>query len=302
MADENKQSVTDKNMKTPLTISAVIHIVVILLVIFGLPHFMDEPKEVETIPIDMVADISELTTTNKPPVKAPEPKEKKEEPPKAPPKVIPPKAQPPKQSEPEPKPPEEKELKEPPKEKPPEQDDLAPPKKEEKKPDPPKEKPKPKPEPKKEEPKKEDDSQDFDKLLNNLAESEPPQPDTPTEDKLMTEPTPSPDVSRFSDNLSISEMDALRQQLAGCWNINPGLMNAQDLAVQVRVKVNPDRTVAGVEIVDQARYNSDTMFRTMADSALRAVQSPKCSPLRLPADKYNLWNSMTIVFDPKEMF
>jgi hypothetical protein len=35
---------------------------------------------------------------------------------------------------------------------------------------------------------------------------------------------------------------------------------------------------------------------------LRAVKNPRCSPLRLPPDKYNLWNKMTVVFDPKEMF
>ena len=79
-------------------------------------------------------------------------------------------------------------------------------------------------------------------------------------------------------------------------------MNAQDLAVEVKVVVNQDRTVASAEIVDKSRYNTDSFFRTMADSAVRAVQSPKCSPLRLPEDKYTLWHNMTIVFDPKEMF
>ena len=305
MSDERKA--TSDNMKTPMIVSGVIHAAVILIVIFGLPVFKKDIEIVESIPVDMVADISELTSTNKPPVKAPEPKEKKEEPPppkKEPPKPTPPKSTPPPQ--PEPPPPEE--LKEPPKEKTPEVDELAPPKKEEKKPEKkPEPKPKqekPKPTPPKEEPKKDTSAEDFDKLLQNLAEDEPPQPETPVENdsKLMTEPTPSPNVSRFSDNLSMSEMDALRQQLAGCWNINPGLMNAQDLAVQIRVAVNPDRTVQSVEVVDKGRYNSDTLYRTMADSALRAVQNPRCSPLRLPEDKYTLWRNMTILFDPKEMF
>ncbi len=297
---EDKKTATNDTMKTPLIISGVIHAVVFLLVIFGLPHFKTEPQIAESIPIDMVADISEMTTTNKPPVKAPKPKEekKKEEPP--PPKKEPPKPLPPKEATP----PDQEELKEPPKkEEAVVKDDLAPPK--------PKEKPKPvkktepkKPTPKKPEKKKEEDTtQDFDKLLQNLAEDDPPQPDSDEpESKLMTEPTPSPNVSKFSDVLSMSEQDALRQQLAGCWNINPGLMNAQDLAVEVKVTVNPDRTVNSVKIVDQARYNSDTFFRAMADSALRAVQNPRCSPLRLPEDKYNLWRDMTVVFDPKEMF
>lgn len=295
MADNN-QPQTDKSMKRPLIISGAIHFVVILLVIFGLPHFKTEPEIIESIPVDMVADIGELTTTNKPPVKAPEPEKPKEEPPPKPKeKPLPPKQVTPPPSE---------ELKEPPKEdkKAVEKDELAPPK--------PKEKPKPekkpvpkKPAPPKPDKPKEEDSQDFDKLLQNLSD-EKPAPDTPDspDSELMTEPTPSPNVSKFSDSLSISEQDALRQQLAGCWNINPGLMNAQDLRVEVKVTVNPDRTVSAVKIVDQGRYNSDTFFRTMADSALRAVQNPRCSPLKLPPDKYNLWHEMTVVFDPKEMF
>jgi len=293
MSDD--KHIVDKNMKTPLTISAGIHVVIILLVIFGLPHFMTPPEITDPIPIDMVADISELTTSNKPPVKAPKPKEepKKETPP-------PPKKEASKKvAETTETPPDPKELKEPPKETV-KKDELAPPKpKEEKKPE---KKVEPK-KPKKVEEKKEDDF-DVDKLLKDLEPDDaPPQPEeTEKPDKLMTEPEPAPNVSRFSDALSISEQDALRQQLAGCWNINPGLMNAQDLAVEVKIKVNPDRTVASTAIVDTGRYNSDTFFRTMADSALRAVRNPMCSPLRLPEDKYNLWRDMTIVFDPKEMF
>ena len=294
MSDQNK-NVADNSMKTPAIIAIGMHVVILLLVIFGLPHFMDPPEEVEPIPVQMVADISELTSSNKPPVKAPKPKEepKKETPP-------PPKAEATRKvQKSEEAPPDAKELKDPPKETP-KKDDLAPPK-------PKKEKqPEKKVEPKKQ-PKKEDAKDDFDvdKLLKDLAPDDKlPQPEE-TEtlpEKLMTTPEPSPSVSRFSDALSISEQDALRQQLAGCWNINPGLRDAQDLAVEIKVKVNPDRTVASAEVVDTGRYNSDTFFRTMADSALRAVRNPLCSPLRLPENKYNLWRDMTVVFDPKEMF
>ncbi len=296
MSDNRKQP--DKGMKTPLTYSVAFHIIVILLVIFGLPHFMKKTEIIDAVPIDMVADISEVTTAIKPPVKAPEPEVKKEEPP---PKAEPPKPQPPKQAaEPDPE-----ELKSPPKpDKAVEKDDLAPPKKvEEKKPEK-KVVPKKVTPPKPKDDKKKDDTEDFDKLLQNLSDDKTPSPETPPDEKnkLMTEPAPSPDVSKFSDVLSISEQDALRQQLQGCWNINPGLKDAQDLAVEVRVVVNPDRTVSSATIVDQGRYNSDTFFRAMADSALRAVQNPRCSPLKLPEEKYNLWHNMTVVFDPKDMF
>lgn len=279
-------------MKTPMTISLAVHGVILLLVIFGLPYFKKDMEIVEPVPIDLVADISELTTTNKPPVKAKpveQPKKEEKPPPKKeePPKPVEQK-EPPK---PEPKPPEP--VKEEPKLVQPEEkvDELG----ELEKKEPPKEKPKP------EQPQEE--QKDFDSLLKNLSDDKPePTSETTEETDLMTEPSPSPNVSRVSDVLTMSEMDALRQQLAGCWNIMSGAANAEDLSVEVRVVINPDRSVASAEIVDKARYANDTFFRSMAESAIRAVKNPRCTPLRLPPDKYNLWNKMTIVFDPKEMF
>jgi outer membrane biosynthesis protein TonB len=292
MAEQDKTFITT-SLKKPAIISLLVHGVIILVVIFGLPYFKTETEIIEPVPIDLVADISELTSTNKPPVKAKpvaEPKEEKpvkQEPPKPEPQKELPKPEVKSEVKPEPLKPEEPTMVEP------EIDETAEVKKDTPKPEDTK-KPEPKPE----------EQKDFDSLLKNLSEDEPKSEseEVPDDSKLMTEPSPSPDTSRVSDVLSMSEQDALRQQLAGCWNIMAGAMNAEDLAVEVRVVVNPDRTVASAEIIDKARYNSDTFFRTMAESALRAVKNPRCSPLRLPPDKYNLWNKMTIVFDPKEMF
>ena len=38
-----------------------------------------------------------------------------------------------------------------------------------------------------------------------------------------------------------------------------------------------------------------------ADSAVRAVRNPKCSPLELPADKYDQWKRIDFTFDPRDM-
>ena len=104
------------------------------------------------------------------------------------------------------------------------------------------------------------------------------------------------------ETLQLGQMDALRYQLAKCWNIPSGAMNAEDLIVDVRIEVNPDRTVKSAEIVDQARYNSDSFFRAAADSARRAVFNPMCTPLQLPEDKYDVWKDILIRFNPKDMF
>ena len=82
----------------------------------------------------------------------------------------------------------------------------------------------------------------------------------------------------------------------------PGAREAESLVVDVEITVNADKTVSQARVVDQLRYSSDTFFRAAADSALRALRSPDCTPLQLPDGKYEQWKSITIRFDPKNMF
>lgn len=288
VVDPNRREVSSEPQKSnkALIISISLHLVVFLLIVFGLPHFKTEPILSEPVPIELVADIGEMTTTNKKPVDAPKPKEEK--PPEPPKKVETPKPPEPKKSAPEP--PAEEKLKDPPKpDKPVEKVDDKAEKKIEKK-----------PEPKKEKPKKTEQN-DFDSLLKDLSPDKS-QPDTDETAKKMTEPSPAPNVSKFADNLSISEMDALRQQLSQCWNVMAGGVNAEDQVVELSVTVNEAMTVEKAEVVDQSKYNSNAFFRAAADSAKRALRNPLCTPLRLPPNKYSQWHKMTLVFDPKEMF
>lgn len=172
-------------------------------------------------------------------------------------------------------------------------------------------KPAPKaPEKKPEEAKKEEtkekpkeDTAEFSSVLKNLvgAEDTPPQPDSVPRDTTRQAPqltAPAP----LGSQLSMSEMDALRSQLAECWTVIAGARDAQDLAVDIQVTVAADKTVTDARIVDQLRYGSDPLFRAAADSALRALKSPGCTPLHLPDGKYEQWKSMTVNFDPKSMF
>jgi colicin import membrane protein len=50
----------------------------------------------------------------------------------------------------------------------------------------------------------------------------------------------------------------------------------------------------------QVENNSpDPLFRTAAETALRAVQS--CQPIRLPAARYEVWRNVQVDFDPTQM-
>ena len=105
--------------------------------------------------------------------------------------------------------------------------------------------------------------------------------------------------SYFSE-LSISEIDAIAGRLRACWNLDPGAMVIEDMIVEIRAQLNQDGTVRSVDILNDSRYNSDSHFRSVADSAKRAVYI--CAPYTILADKYadkyDLWKTMLLRFNP----
>ena len=282
-------------MKKPLTYSVGIHAVLVLLAIFGLPHILTPDDIEEPVPVEILtnAQIAELTSTNKPPVKAPPKEEPKKEQPPPPKKTEPP---PPKPAS-TPPPPEEA-LKAPPKEEPKKEE----PKKEEPKKEPPKKPPEKKPPPKKEEPKKDDTQSEMDKLLKDLQTPEDaPQPETTEPVKADAKPEPSSDVSRFSDVLSASEKDAMSSHYTPCWNVMAGGNSAESLAVEIRFTVTPANTLINPQIINQGRYSSDPTFRAAADSAVRATRNERCASLPAFMSKYS-GQTIVINFDPRDMF
>ncbi len=106
--------------------------------------------------------------------------------------------------------------------------------------------------------------------------------------------------------ISITERDALisaiRDQVARCWSLPAGAKGAEDMIIEINVAVNQDGRVREARIADSGRMFSDPFFRAMAESALRAVKNPRCSPFKLPGDRYEVWKDLTLVFNPKEMF
>ena len=105
--------------------------------------------------------------------------------------------------------------------------------------------------------------------------------------------------SYFSE-LSISEMDALAGRLRACWNLDPGAMGIEDMIVEIKAVLNQDGSVRSVEIMNTSRYSTDTHFRSVADSAKRAVYI--CAPYDILADKYaekyDEWRVLKLRFNP----
>jgi len=101
-----------------------------------------------------------------------------------------------------------------------------------------------------------------------------------------------------SQRLSQGEMDALRGQLASCWNL-PGAGGGEDLSglrVSVRFNVDPSGRVDGQPTVESSSGN-----RIFDESALRAIRKCDSRGLILPKDKAEVWSEIVVNFDPSEM-
>ena len=101
--------------------------------------------------------------------------------------------------------------------------------------------------------------------------------------------------------LTLSEEDALKAQIFGCWSIPLGLPYNEDLLVRIKLQLNPDGTIISSEILDHARMNrpGQGFYKVLAESALRAIKL--CQPLRVPTTGYERWKDLQLNFDAREM-
>ena len=131
----------------------------------------------------------------------------------------------------------------------------------------------------------------IDKSKEDLAET------TKTSNKV----TQSQDKNVEHSGLSLSEEDALKAQIFGCWSIPLGLPYNESLLVRIKLQLKPDGTVIKSEILDHARMNKpgQGFYKVLAESALRAVRL--CQPLRVPITGYERWKDLQLNFDAKEM-
>jgi hypothetical protein len=101
--------------------------------------------------------------------------------------------------------------------------------------------------------------------------------------------------------LTLSEEDALKAQIFGCWSIPLGLPFNEALLVRIKLQLKPDGSIIRTEILDHARMNSpgQEFYKVLAESALRAIKL--CQPLRVPSTGYERWKDMQLNFDAREM-
>ena len=114
---------------------------------------------------------------------------------------------------------------------------------------------------------------------------------------IPARPAPRPQTQQ---PLTSSEMNMAVKQLAKCWNLPAGAKDAGSLEIEIHTVMNQDGTVREARIANQARMHGDPHYRALAESALRAVLNPRCSPLKLPLEKYDEWQVLNLVFNPQQ--
>ena len=113
--------------------------------------------------------------------------------------------------------------------------------------------------------------------------------------------TQSSEKTSFATGLTLSQEDALKAQIFGCWSLPLGLPYQENLLVRIRLKLKPDGTVLRSEILDHVRMNTpgQGFYKVLAESALRAIRI--CQPLRVPPTGYEKWKDLQLNFDANEM-
>ena len=113
--------------------------------------------------------------------------------------------------------------------------------------------------------------------------------------------TQSNQKNSFATGLTLSQEDALRAQIFGCWSVPLGLPYDEDLLVRIKLQLKKDGTIVKSEILDHQRMNrpGQKFYKVLAESALRAVRL--CQPLKVPPTGYEKWKDLQLNFNPTEM-
>jgi colicin import membrane protein len=104
--------------------------------------------------------------------------------------------------------------------------------------------------------------------------------------------------------LSLTQQDMiagiLKEQIWKCWNAPSWLAGGENLRPTIKFNLKPDGALDGLP--ENAAPSDDPAMRTMAESAMRAIQ--ECAPYKIPAQFkafYEDWKKFSVTFDMKEV-
>ncbi len=123
-----------------------------------------------------------------------------------------------------------------------------------------------------------------------------------TEDFEKTVEDAIPKQAKLSAIQAATLEQAIRAQIAPCWNPPIGGADVAEMTAVLRIRLNRDGTVAAPpEFVSQsgATAGNQAYARAFVETARRAVL--RCAPLQLPADLFPYWREFELNFDPRLM-
>ncbi len=266
-----------------LLIAAGLHLVLLLALSLGLADSLSRiDSEPDVTPIEFmdVADVARVTEPPKPSMEA----APREEGPPAPSETVaetPPVPAPPVEKAPPVKAPDDTAA----------QDAIA------------EEKAKPKPA-KPSPPAKAKDSFDAGAMASLIDKSKPDAPVKPkdTSQFAKTIEKAIPKQAKLSPIQAATLEQAIRAQIAPCWNPPIGGADVAEMTAVLRIRLNQDGSVAAPpEFVSQtgATAGNQAYARAFVETARRAVL--RCAPLELPADLFPFWKEFELNFDPRLM-
>jgi len=91
------------------------------------------------------------------------------------------------------------------------------------------------------------------------------------------------------------------EQIVGCWNPPAGLDGLREVGpVEIRAEFRQNGEVVSAEVADEGRLATDRAFRSVAESARRAVYN--CAPLQgMPSEFYQQWRVVILEFRPDQI-
>lgn len=122
------------------------------------------------------------------------------------------------------------------------------------------------------------------------------------DDKAKDSKTAHAGAPETAETFTASEISVLRAHIARCWNVHSGAMGAKHHVVDVEIHLSKDGFVKSAQVVDKARMKSDPYYRVSAETAQRSLLDDECNPLPIPSSSYEKWKVITFRFDPKDMF
>jgi hypothetical protein len=97
--------------------------------------------------------------------------------------------------------------------------------------------------------------------------------------------------------LTSGEIRGLAEQIGECWSVDAGAPNLSEIVVELRVQLDGQGNVRNVVAANGPP--ADARSRAVYESARRALLSPQCNPLKVPAAKLPTLMASTFRFNPR---